>query len=65
MLLTETVEMNGMTFTKNYSDSGLMIRKVGTEELYSEAYDVLAYTYEETDIPVPEASPPPRLFGWL
>ena len=39
---------------KTYSDKGLMIQKVGTEEIYDEAIDVedASYEYEETDTPV-------------
>lgn len=35
---------------KSYSNEGFYIRKVGTEEVYSEAIDVetAPYTYEET-----------------
>ena len=37
---------------KTYSDSGLKIRKIGTNEIYDEAVDLTekAYEYEETDI---------------
>ena len=39
-------------FVKTYSDKGVMIRKKGTDELYSEAIDPqsLHREYEETDI---------------
>ena len=38
----------------NYIPTGLMIHKVGTEEIYSEAIDIetAPFTYEETDIPI-------------
>lgn len=36
-------------FIKTYSDENKYIRKVGTEEIYSEAIDVREYEYEETD----------------
>jgi|GEM_PF-2072875 len=49
-IVTETVEINGKTFTHTYSDAGFMIQKTGTDEVYSDAYDVLDYTYEETAI---------------
>ena len=57
MIICETVELNGSTFTRTYSDT-YQIRKVGTEEIYSEAYDVQEFAYEETDIPleVPEST---------
>lgn len=36
---------------RTYSDSGKMLKKIGTEELYSEAVDLITATfeYEETD----------------
>ena len=39
---------------KTYSNAGVMIRKKGTEELYSEAIDPKKFNreYEETDIPI-------------
>ena len=50
MIIKETI--NG--FIHTYSDSNLMIRKVGTNEVYSEAYDVLEFEYVETDIEIEE-----------
>jgi len=49
MIKIEIVEIDGMTFTKTYSDNGLKIRKIGTNEIYTETYDVLNFEYEETD----------------
>ena len=48
------VREDGVTLYHTYSDANLMIRKVGTEEVYSEAIDVenAPYTYEETDTPI-------------
>lgn len=45
---------DGVELTRTYSDAGLMIRKVGTKEVYEEAVDVkgAGYQYEETDTPV-------------
>ena len=42
------------TLVKTYSNAGFMIRKKGTEELYSEAIDPknMNREYEETDIPI-------------
>ena len=51
-MIIEIVEkLNGVYFKKHYSDSNYKIKKVGTNEIYVEAYDVLDsnYTYEETD----------------
>lgn len=47
-------EQIGNDLVKTYSDKGLMIRKKGTDELYSEAIDPQKFNreYEETDIPI-------------
>ena len=39
---------------RTYSDSGKVIKKIGTEEFYSEAVDLITATYEyaETDIDI-------------
>lgn len=52
MIKAEVLEQ----FKKTASDSGKKIRKVGTDEIYSEAYDLLTseYEYEETDILIAE-----------
>lgn len=38
----------------HYSDTGMMLRKVETGELYEDVLDYIPciYTYEETDIPI-------------
>ena len=53
MIVQETIEGNA-NLVKTYSDAGMMIRKIGTDELYSEAIDPkkLDRRYEETDIPI-------------
>lgn len=47
-------EQIGNDLVKTYSDKGVMIRKIGTDEIYSEAIDPqkLNREYEETDIPI-------------
>ena len=47
-------EQIGNDLVKTYSDKGMMIRKIGTEEIYSEAIDPKKFNreYEETDIPI-------------
>ena len=47
-------EQIGNDLVKTYSDKGVMIRKIGTDELYSEAIDPQKFNreYEETDIPI-------------
>jgi hypothetical protein len=51
MIITETIAINNKDFTKNYSDAGYCIKKVDTEEIYSEAIDPIdsGRTYIETD----------------
>ena len=53
MIVQEIIE-DYTTLVKTYSDKGMMIRKKGTEELYSEAIDPKKFNreYEETDIPI-------------
>ena len=55
MIVHEIIEGN-TTLVKTYSDKGVMIRKIGTDEIYSEAIDPQKFNreYEETDIPVDE-----------
>ncbi len=51
MIKTEPYFFNNKEFKRTYSDEGFRIRKVGTEEIYSEAIDLLTapWQYEETD----------------
>lgn len=50
MIKTETVTINETEFKRTFSDEGYYIKKVGTNEVYSEAVDLpsSAFTYEET-----------------
>ena len=43
-------------FFHTYSDSYL-IRKIGTDEIYTDAMDLTAQQYEETDTPLPTTEP--------
>lgn len=51
MIVTETVKVGKREFKRTYSDCGFIIQKVGTDERYSEAIDVLdsEFEYTETD----------------
>ena len=51
MIKTETVTINETEFKRTFSDEGYYIKKVGTNEVYSEAVDLpdSTFTYEETD----------------
>ena len=40
---------DGTKLFRTYSDEGKYIRKVGTDEMYSEAIDVKEYEYKETE----------------
>lgn len=42
---------DGVNLYRTWSDEGYYIRKIGTDEVYSEAIDVedAPYTYEETE----------------
>lgn len=53
MLTTEYTEDGRI---RHYSDEGYYIRQIETGILYEDAVDVLPcpYTYEETDVPIPE-----------
>ena len=54
MIVREKLTINKVNFIRHYSDSGLMIRKVGTDEKYVEAIDLTTneFKYEETDEPI-------------
>ena len=58
MIVQEIIE-DYTTLVKTYSNAGFMIRKIGTEELYSEAIDPKRFNrkYEETDIPIEPDEP--------
>lgn len=45
---------DGVNLYISYSDKGLQLRKVGTDEIYDDAVDVegVPYTYEETETPI-------------
>ena len=53
MILSEVIvnEIDGRQLRKTTSLDGHLLHKVGTDEYYSEAYDILSanYDYEEVD----------------
>ncbi len=51
MIVVETLSER---LKRTYSDSNKIIRKVGTDEHYTEAIDLISkdYEYEETDIEI-------------
>ena len=49
MIVQETMEGND-NLVKTYSDAGMMIRKIGTDELYSEAIDPKKFDRRRQDL---------------
>lgn len=47
---------DGVNLYKSYSDQNMMIRKIGTNEVYVSAVDIegVPFEYEETDKPIPK-----------
>lgn len=43
---------DGVKLFRTYSDKQMKIKKVGTEEIYDEAIDVMDFQYEETELPI-------------
>ena len=43
---------DGVKLFRTYSDKQLKIKKIGTEEIYDEAIDVMDFQYEETNSPI-------------
>ena len=52
MVKQDNIYLNGRSYIYTYSDSNFMIKKIGTDEIYLEAYDVINFEYEETDIEI-------------
>lgn len=57
MIVREKLTINKVNFIRHFSDSGLMIRKVGTDEKYVEAIDLITneFKYEETNEAIPKS----------
>ena len=56
MIIKEIVTINDKEFKHTYSDANLYIQKVGTDEEYEEAFDLLSskFTYVETEKQIPQ-----------
>ena len=54
MIKTEQIRLNGVDYTRTYSDKNMMIERDGA--VYSEAIDPIGSgrTYIETETPVPK-----------
>lgn len=50
---------DGVRLFKSYSDRGVYIQKIGTDEVYESAIDVedATFEYTETDEPIPAEEP--------
>lgn len=55
MIIQEIITIDDKQFKHTFSDSNLYIKKEGTEEIYTEAFDLpnSTFTYIETDKQVP------------
>lgn len=47
---SEIVEINGKQFKHTIPDEGKLLKKIGTEEIYEDAYDVLDSNFEYEEI---------------
>ena len=56
MIIKENIKINNKKFIKQHSDKEKKKKKVGTEEIYSEAIDPIEFEreYIETDVPIEE-----------
>lgn len=54
---------DGVNLYRTYSDVNLFIRKLGTDEIYSEAVDVenSGFEYEETDVEIETPEDPEEI----
>lgn len=61
MLHTDNIEIEGIPFIHNYSDSGFMIEREDGKR-FSDAKDLTTeiHTYIETDEPIPIPEPTPE-----
>lgn len=51
MISQEIIEMGGKKYKRTYSSENYYIKKIGTNEIYADAVDLLGtnYNYEETE----------------
>lgn len=50
----EDVYINGRAFVKTTPEEGYELHKVGTDEIYEEAYDLPKHKFEYTEVKKPE-----------
>ncbi len=46
MIVQENIAINRLKFVRRFSDSRMFIKKVGTDEIYEEAVDLLPCNFE-------------------
>ena len=55
MIIKERITHNGVEYIRTYTTSeNMMLQKIGTEEYYSEAIDVIDSKNEYVEVPIPE-----------
>lgn len=55
MILIEIITHNGREFKRTYTtDENMMLHKIGTEEYYGEAVDVIDSKFEYEEVPIPK-----------
>ena len=66
MIVSKRVNLNRKYYRYTYSDSNLYIRKVGTDEIYENVYDLPSsdYEYEETDREIEDIEDDDTDFGF-
>lgn len=55
MIKTEIFSHNGRRLKRTYTDDDkMMLHKIGTEEYYGEAVDMIDSSFEYEEVPIPE-----------
>lgn len=55
MIIIEIITHNGKEFKRTYTNNEkMMLHKIGTEEYYSEAVDMIDSTFEYEEVLIPE-----------
>lgn len=55
MIVIEKFTHNGREFKRTYSNNDkMMLHKIGTDEYYGEAVDMIESTFEYEEVPIPE-----------
>ena len=55
MIIIERITHNGREFKRTYSnDEKMMLHKIGTDEYYGEAVDIIDSNFEYEEVPIPK-----------